>query len=277
MQPLEYSDEAINTLNTFHRADWVVYVEGDDDVLFWDGVFRKIGEAKIHVEDVGGREEVEKYAERVRSGRLNVIVAMDADYSLVLGHVEQSKRVIYTFGYSIENTIYSEKTITHIARTWCKDPKFDRATTAAWLESVAASLHRVLVLDLANESEGTGIRVLGDNCTHLMKSKRSCQVSPDIVANHCDSIERQISAPAIESARALLDDCGRGVLAILRGHFLASAIVKFVTSQMRSRRRNHGIGYDALYASGIQSFDANFSESHSEFEHYREAVANALA
>lgn len=55
MPSLDYSLEALNLLNAFHQVDKVVYVEGQDDVPFWEFLFKKFTNLNIYIEDVGKR------------------------------------------------------------------------------------------------------------------------------------------------------------------------------------------------------------------------------
>lgn len=48
MPSLDYSLEALNLLNAFHQVDKVVYVEGQDDVPFWEFLFKKFTNLNIY-------------------------------------------------------------------------------------------------------------------------------------------------------------------------------------------------------------------------------------
>ena len=58
MNSLEYSLDALDAKGLFYNKSLTVYVEGNDDVLFWDYLF-KIAEVSAHIEDVGGDKEIE--------------------------------------------------------------------------------------------------------------------------------------------------------------------------------------------------------------------------
>ncbi len=41
MDEFHYSSEAENILNRFYQAEIMVYVEGDDDICFWETYFQQ--------------------------------------------------------------------------------------------------------------------------------------------------------------------------------------------------------------------------------------------
>ena len=75
MADLTYSADAHNVLSKFYNADKMVYVEGDDDVLFWEFIFNKFSNFKVKVQGVGGKPELEKYIKRICDGEINSIAA----------------------------------------------------------------------------------------------------------------------------------------------------------------------------------------------------------
>lgn len=57
MPSLDYSLEALNLLNAFHQVDKVVYVEGQDDVPFWEFLFKKFTNLNIYILRMWGERE----------------------------------------------------------------------------------------------------------------------------------------------------------------------------------------------------------------------------
>ena len=64
---LEYSNEALSSKGLFYNKTITVYVEGKDDPLFWDKLF-DLAEISAHIEDVGGKEELEKLFNKIIRG-----------------------------------------------------------------------------------------------------------------------------------------------------------------------------------------------------------------
>ena len=45
-----YSTSALNVLRYFHDCDVITFVEGDDDILFWDVISDKAGLIRFKIE-----------------------------------------------------------------------------------------------------------------------------------------------------------------------------------------------------------------------------------
>ncbi len=104
MASLEHSVEAKNVTNKFYQVDKMIYVEGQDDIIFWDIILKEFAQFTFKIEKAGGKEELEKYIEEIKSGVASYFVARDSDYDEILGF-DEVKGVIRTYGHSIENTI----------------------------------------------------------------------------------------------------------------------------------------------------------------------------
>lgn len=102
MSDLFYSDDALNVRNVFLRVKTIVYVEGDDDVPFWEEVFSRIPEASFEIETAGGSNQLDLYIDKIVSGHLQAVAARDSDFLRHLGNTKDDPRILYTFGYSIE-------------------------------------------------------------------------------------------------------------------------------------------------------------------------------
>ncbi|MDM9086694.1 DUF4435 domain-containing protein [Klebsiella pneumoniae] len=59
-----WSNEAENVISLFYDADIMVYVEGEDDIAFWEIIFKKNGRFNVEVQDVGGCEALQPYIEK---------------------------------------------------------------------------------------------------------------------------------------------------------------------------------------------------------------------
>lgn len=106
-----YSADAINVLNKFHRCEQLIYVEGEDDILFWDTLFQCCGIEEYKIEPKDGVEELNKYINKLETEELNIIIATDSDYYIFNKHPPKNRRIIRTIGYSIENTLYAPKCV----------------------------------------------------------------------------------------------------------------------------------------------------------------------
>ncbi len=116
MPEFEYSIDALNARGAFFGVSALIYVEGDDDEVFWDKIFSQIPNFSYSIESLGGSEEIDKYIKKVESDGLNAIIARDSDYLKYCDKISKHKNIVYTIGYSIENTFYNTRSIYELTK-----------------------------------------------------------------------------------------------------------------------------------------------------------------
>ena len=85
MRDLEYSPDALNAKSAFYRAKTMIYVEGDDDLMFWEEVFSQVPDFAFEIESVGGSPELDKHIKNIEAGSLDAIAARDERFSVTTG------------------------------------------------------------------------------------------------------------------------------------------------------------------------------------------------
>jgi len=121
MVEFDHSIDAKNVLNKFYRVEKIVYVEGDDDVAFWEYLFERFFSLSVEIEAVGGKVELKRISELIHSNEAEYIVAMDSDYDDFSGF-DYHPNILRTYGYSIENTMVSRESICKILKTIARLP-----------------------------------------------------------------------------------------------------------------------------------------------------------
>ncbi|MDQ5768102.1 DUF4435 domain-containing protein [Thiothrix subterranea] len=273
MSNIEYSSDAINVLNKFHRCSILVYVEGEDDVMFWDIIFRFFEFENYKIEPKDGCEELDKYANRVINEDLNIIIARDADYRVITDRHLSHRNIVTTYGYSIENTLYFPKSLIEVTQIWVKDSDFNGIELYRWLDNLTVKLRSLIVLDIANFAFDLYENILGDNCTKYMSSQHSIDVNDSRIKRAYDEKIMNFTPEQIERIESLIERNDRELHEIIRGHFLQSAILKFISKAMSAKGRKGKISYDALYAHAIQQFKYIFNEHHPHYEYYKQEIA----
>jgi hypothetical protein len=278
MAELRYSAEAINVLSKFHRCDLIVYVEGDDDELFWSVVFKKCSDKKILPQSVGGAPELDKHITRIIADNLRVLAARDADFLVCCDQHISDPRVIYTYGYSIENTLYTEAAVAQIARLWSKGKgQGTEAETKKWLENFHNAIEELTLYDAANFLHDCGLLVSGENIARFACRDAPHEIDVIKVEKHLVHLASSISAEMRALAAALRIETGRTTPDNVRGHFLASAVLQFVLSHARSAGMNAKISYDGLYAVAIQCLESALDKTHPHYDYYCAATRTAVA
>lgn len=268
MPDLSYSDDALNVRGAFFGAKTIVYVEGDDDVLFWREVFARVTDENFEVESVGGSPVLDEYIQKIASGQINAIAARDSDFLAILDACCPDPKVVYTFGYSIENSLYVSQTLTQLARVWAKSPRVTAAECAEWMSNLAEMVCPLVHLDAANAISAAGVATLGDNCGRYMTGSNSATACPTKVAAAVASIESKIPAGATALATASVGTDPNAVLKNIRGHFLASAVHRYIVQRAKALGQKVSISTESLYAAAIVQFMSALDADHPHKEHY---------
>jgi len=276
MPSIEYSIDALNVKGAFYGAQAMVYVEGDDDVLFWQKILIKTSTVHLEIESVGGCGEIDKYIAQLESGQLQAIVARDSDLIPLTANKSLNPKVLYTFGYSIENTLYSVDTLQQLATAWCKSNKVTIADCQVWLDELAKTFAPLLHLDIANAISNGGTQTIGDNCTRFMKSQSSEVPCLTKVSAYTSIMQPLFSSQLLSSAVIAIGTDPNRIVLFLRGHFLASAVIKFLSNKAKAFGRKVTISADSLYAAALVHFGGAFGPTHPHYVYYSTSAAAAV-
>lgn len=268
MSDFEYSTDALNTKSLFYRSQIIIYVEGDDDVMFWSTIFSTVPDFKFHIEPLGGSNELDVYIEKIQSGELDAIAARDSDYLTHTKGKANHERILYTYGYSIENTLYTAESIHALAKLWCKDISLERAVCDEWLESFGNGIRCLLTLDIANAAAGSGLQVLRDNCSQFMLSKTSPHLCPERINRKAEEIRKILPTEVLANVVEMIDISASDIAIAIRGHFLASAVSRFISKRAQVLGRKVAVSNDALYVTAIAQFDKNINATNAHHRHY---------
>lgn len=268
MFDLSYSNDALNVRGAFFGAKVIVYVEGDDDLLFWRKVFERATDDSFEVESVGGSTTLDEYIEKIVAGDLDAIAARDADFLSVMGVAPSNPKIVYTHGYSIENSLYVESAIAQLVRSWAKSPRVTTDECKAWLRELATTISPLVHLDAANAIAAAGVGTVGDNCSRYMTGANSAMVCPKKIAAAVGEIQAKIPASALQQARASVGVEPSAVISNLRGHFLTSAVHRYIVKRSRDFGRRVSISAESLYAAAIAQFINTLDTNHPHREHY---------
>lgn len=273
MPEFDYSTDAKNVLNRFFQVDRVVYVEGEDDIPFWEIVFDKLTNIQVKIEAVGGKPELLKHAEAIYENEAEYFLAMDSDFDRVFD-VEKHPAIIRTCGYSIENTLICKESICRIIRNLARIPKRNVPYEACeeWLTDLNEKIKDIVLSDVVNTKEELGLSVVPDSSERFMKSANSPYISNEKIS---DFVERlgiykvEKFTPEIEN----LDIKRIVYLDAIRGHFLFSAVMKFVKIKTRSLGKNVSVSKDMLYSNLVSVFESVFNRDHPHYDFYKNELA----
>lgn len=258
MTGLAYSTSALNTLPAFHGVRWVVFVEGQDDVVFWSAVFRCAGAEPAEFKPT---PFVERYAQAVVDDDAVVVVARDRDHRGACGELTVHPRLLWTEGHSIENHLCRADLVAAALASLARTGVDDVHEVEEWLAHVDEALADALVREVANCISDAGHRVLGTSCQPFMTSKRSASFCPDRLARCVEQADDALSADALDAAREKLDDDERRVYYAVRGHFLVSAVFRFLKHRAeRTRGAAVKLSIEHVFTLLLALFEARWAE-----------------
>ncbi|WP_082075450.1 DUF4435 domain-containing protein [Pseudomonas sp. 2(2015)] len=260
MSGIEYSSDATNVLDLFYRCDAVVYVEGDDDVPFWSIAFKVFADANVEVQSVGGAVELDKIIDRIVDEDLKLIAARDSDFIRLTGADKKEERVLYTYGYSIENTLYCHRSLSQISSVWCRQYRADAQVCREWLEGFFERFKVLIAYDVACHVFEKTFSALGDNCTRFMDGEKSIFIDAKKLESKISEMEGKMNQQELAYAQSLIDGHGVNYSFHMKGHFLASAAQKYLSAKLKDHGRGNSISFESMYSSAIEFVRGNFKK-----------------
>ena len=273
MPKLEYSTEAYNVLNLFHGVDAMLFVEGNDDVPFWEFIIDKFADLSLKIKPVGGRPNLDKRLNEVLTGKLSAVIAIDLDLTFWDKEIEHPN-ILQTYGYSIENTLICGETIREvicsIGRISYREISIEEC--ANWLREIEKTIKPLVVFDIENYTQGHGLPVVGDNCARFWKGKKSLHICDRKISTYLDNLTIEISEERFSEIDELLIKNHFKSCDIIRGHFLLSAVMQFVRITIQKAQRKISISNDSLFGALVLAFKIFFDEEHPHYMHYQNAI-----
>lgn len=270
MANLDYSTEARNILNRFHGVEKVVYVEGEDDISFWEFLFEKLAGIIVKAEEVGGKEKLKPRIDEIKNGRASFFVAIDSDFDW-LNNDNSHPQIYSTCGYSIENSMISDESlqtlIGHVAKV--SKHQVSKEKCREWLSSVEQKVQSLVIADAANRHQDAGVTVVPNNCNRFLVSDKSSQLSTQKISRHIQSLTIDISQEFREIFLDQMNLRGLRWIDVLRGHFLISAAFNFVKEYVAELKSEVSISRGMLFASLMLAFEKNFDPNHSHYTYYK--------
>lgn len=270
MAELEYSTDARNILNLFYGVENVVYVEGDDDIVFWEHLFEKMAGIRVKAEEAGGKDKLQARIKEIREDSAKFFVAMDTDFDWLMD-IEPHPQILSTFGYSMENTIISDSSLQSLISRVAKISKHqvDRERCQAWLSNLETEVASLVLADAVNRQQDLGHTLVLNNCDRFLVSRKSCNISSQKITSHLEKIGINVSDDFREVFEERMGLRGLSLVDTLRGHFLISATFRFVKEYVAELKAAISISREMLFGSLMLAFEASFDENHRHYEYYR--------
>jgi hypothetical protein len=250
---LTYATDALNVKSLFYNKEISIYVEGEEDILFWEKIFSSYASINYHIEDTNGYEKLKEYMDKIIKDDARIIIACDCDHSpFALNNKYDNPRIVRTYGYSIENTMYCVNNINYTVKRYSKSRKDFTNDIIRWYNDFCAHCLNLLYYDIANHRFSKSIKGLGDNCCRFLKSESSPDIAPDKVKKYISKIKNKFDVNEINECIELVRKDNRELRFLIKGHFLDNGIFNFVKSTAEQElKANVDLSFDGLYASTV--------------------------
>lgn len=243
------SKTAIEKEHMFYNVDCIIYVEGEDDIVFWDCILRRDAIPKYKVKQVGGKGNLIQYLNYIDNDTRTFTVACDRDYRDFV-NPSFSKKVLVTYGHSIENTMYCGHQICDMIFKFGRGVRHDLNFVCQWTESIEASIKELLKYDIANEKYDLGISVGVESSERFLSENPKYLLDQAKIESHIDSIKNSFNRLHIEEISAKIDSMEIKIYKCIRGHFLTALVRNYICthSQVERSCRKIDISNEALFS-----------------------------
>lgn len=231
---LAHSNGGISVLNQFYGTNVMLYVEGDDDIPFWDNLFRRFSPPNFYtIEQTHGKEVLQTYINGIKDGTLsNVMVACDSDYSALLEtEIVTHPLIVTTFGHSIENTMFC---IPMLASYICRLKKTTEnlsASVSTWIHVFEDKGRELLKIDVLN-----ALKPRGQSCKCLNKGfPRFSDGKGYFDDTKLSTFLHQTRNVYTEDERGEVEEklnaSSRPIYKVIQGHFIEGATNEYIRKE----------------------------------------------
>lgn len=254
---LIHSNSAINVTHQFYNKKFMLYVEGDDDIVFWDEHFRKYMPSELYeIEQVHGKEKLNRYITGIKDNTLNnVVVACDSDFTFFLDmNPLDNPFIVKTYGHSIENTMFCPCSIAAYIRRLSKTTANYLPEVMEWLNKFCTSALQLLPYEIENEINPTHCEVLpkvfNKGFCYYQNSREKINLDETKVYNYIQTIAQDFNSDKILELRQQINECQREIRHLIQGHFIADATMNYIRMRVKQiKGQSISLSNDAIYES----------------------------
>lgn len=254
---LTHSDDAISVTHEFYNKQYMVYVEGDDDVSFWDSVFSKVASDKYEIESLNGISgEMQTYIKKVTDGVIiNVIIACDKDYTTYLEtDPYDNQYIVTTYGHSIENTMFCPKNIAVYIKRLSKNTIDYTDIVNNWYDSFCKIADILLPYEIANfvntwnGSTKEMTSFFGKNCCRFLDDADLSKLDENKVVDFVNTHKSEYDTDFISNIKDKIKEDNRNHRNIIKGHFITNGVMNLITKTTKAAGHETKVESKQLYA-----------------------------
>ena len=244
------TSSGINNADLFRKNEYLVYVEGKDDINFWRIFFPdEIDGFKCKIKPVGGDKEIEKYLNLRMNHDGRFAVAFDSNYKSFSNSMYDHPRVIETINHSIENVMITSNTLSEIILVKSHQESYDVSNVERWLDHFNRSMYDLMIADYIIQIDNLGKPCLRDNCFRFLENQKTKQPIFDIEKIYEFIQKLELSEDNFNYYKERLTQYKPNQY--IQGHFLFSASLCFVNHEVnrlkKCKKKTHSSNED-LYS-----------------------------
>lgn len=254
---LEHSNEALNITHQFYDKKFMLYVEGDDDIVFWDENFRKYMPSDFYeIEQVHGKENLKRYIIGIKDGTLNnIVVACDSDYNEFKEDDCSHKFIVRTYGHSIENTMFCPHSVAAYIRRSSRTSNDYLPEVIEWLNTFCSKAKKLLPYEIENEINPAHCerqpKIFNKGFYFFQDSQNKGFLDENKIDSYLQAINSDFDSNRILEITQRINVCEKDVRYLIQGHFIAKALMEFIKKRVKRIKDNFSVSDDAIYESVI--------------------------
>jgi Protein of unknown function (DUF4435) len=209
-------------------------------------MFRSLGVDDCHFKVAGGKVEIEKYADEILSQDADIVVVRDCDYTDIFDHQHKHRRILYTYGYSFENSLICPQSVSAVIQDFLKTEDDYVGDFNSWTSEFVSGMMSLVVIDVANEMSHRGLSVLAKSCERFCEDRKKHVVSLSKVEALQSSFLKSFAESEIADAERKVNAVKKSLVFVLRGHLAFSAVVHYVRHRVKQGGESISLSNEGL-------------------------------
>lgn len=248
---LFYSSEALKSKALFYGKKAMVYVEGSEDINFWDPYFER---DSFEIESVNGCKNLVPYIKKIEAGERSFIVACDADYNCYGASKYTSSLIVTTYGHSIENMMYCPYNINEVVRRLSASKIDSVDKIKEWYKTFVKSAHPLLLREITNQTYNVSDdkpKMFGNGSAYFCKTNKCYELDDQKINSYCEKMKKYYSQEILDRVESAIKMDPREERQLIQGHFYTHAILQFISflcKRISDSGKNLNLSNTAMYA-----------------------------
>lgn len=241
-----FSIKAQNVEAQFYNKKAIVYVEGDDDLLFWRQHFP---DSYFEIKKVDGCKNLEKKIYEIENSGLKCIVACDSDYKSFEEGYKTHPLVVHTLSHSIECMMYCPVNLNECIKKLSRSLEDKTNDIIRCYTQFGDEIKELIAYDIANNIYKLGIKVTGDSCSRFLMSSQSCRIDTSKVSKFLEQLRPSFEGVDMRRIIHLIDKDSRNMRQITKGHFQTTFVINMIKEiAKKTTNTKKTLSDDVLYA-----------------------------